>query len=247
MATTYNVGIARRDGSVDGWVFDLPGCRAIGATADEVLTLLPVVIADHIVWLDGHGEVTRDAFPFDVKVVEDVSSTSEFCFEADRAALTDEHLEQAVRHIGWAHADLVQRTRELPDIVLDWKPPASAVKIDAIYPDVRSIREMLAHIAAAMTFHIRGVGDVTERVPDPECATLFNASDTTLSRLRGLNEEERSGKVYTRTGPRGESEWSARKAVRRIANHIRFHAREVEQRLCWLTLGVPEVLPVSRE
>jgi hypothetical protein len=38
-----------------------------------------------------------------------------------------------------------------------------------------------------------------------------------------------------------------RKVMRRIISHKRFHTREIEQRLAWLTLGVPEVLPQNRE
>jgi len=35
--------------------------------------------------------------------------------------------------------------------------------------------------------------------------------------------------------------------IRRTIMHKRFHTREIEQRLCWLALGVPEVLPANRE
>ena len=42
--TTYRVGITRRpEGSVDGWVFDLPGCRAVGGSLAETETLLSLV------------------------------------------------------------------------------------------------------------------------------------------------------------------------------------------------------------
>jgi hypothetical protein len=245
---TYGVGITVREGAVDGWVFDLPGCRAIGGSVDEVVALLPVVIGDHIAWLDGHGEVTRDAFPFDFQVVEEVHSNGEFVFEADRAPLTQAELDAAIGGIGFAHEDLVALVRPLPDVVLDWRVPASAVKIDNIFPDVRSIRDMVSHVGAAMSFHIRGVGEAAGRVPSPPGQpTLFTAFETNVARLRALNDEERSGKVYRTTSPRGEAEWTARKSLRRVVNHQRFHTREIQQRLSWLTLGVPEILPESRE
>ena len=165
-----------------------------------------------------------------------------------RLPLADADLQIAVRRVGFAQDDLAKAIEHLPEAVLDWRVPPSAVRIDNIFPDVRSIRDMLGHVASAMSFHIRGVGDVATRVPAPEgTPDLATARDLTIARLRALTDEERSGRVYKLSGPRGESEWTARKAIRRIINHQRFHAREIEQRLCWLTLGIPEVMPVSRE
>jgi hypothetical protein len=248
VTATYSAGLTIRDSGVDGWVFELPGCRAVGGSVDEVVALLPVVIAEHIAWLDGHGEVTRDAFPFEVTVTEEVRSNAEFVFEADKEPLSEDEVEAAATRLGFAHADLVALVRPLPDLVLDWRVPASAVKIDNIYPDVRSIRDMVDHVGAAMSFHIRGVGDVAARVASPPGPpSLFSAFETNAARVRALNVEERSGKLYTVTTTRGESQWTARKSLRRMLNHQRFHTREVQQRLSWLTLGVPEVLPPSRE
>ena len=248
MTTKYTVGITRREGAVDGWVFELPGCRAIGGSVDEVRELLPVVIAEYLSWLDERGEVTREAFPLDFQVVEEVTSTAEFCFEADKAPLSAEELEQGISRLVLTHQDLVEIVRPLPDVVLDWKPPASAVKIDNIYPDVRTAREMASHAAGSMSFFLRNIGDPSAAVatapPD-----LFAAPETAFSRLRALSDSERSG-VFRRPNPRTpgvEAEWSVRKVLRRTANHLRFHTREVQQRLCWLTLGLPEVMPVSRE
>jgi hypothetical protein len=244
----YRVGLHRREGSVDGWVFDLPGCRAIGADEDDVRALLPVVIAEHLAWLQGHGQTAENATGITYKIIEDVESITEFCFEADKLPLSEEEIEKATQSVASAYGDLDRVSRLLPEQVLDWRPPVSAVKIDAIYPDVRSVREMLSHAAGALTFHLRGVGDAVARVPTPaDGSDLEAAFEVTVARLRALNDEERAGTAYRRAGPRGEAEWSARKSIRRMVNHQRFHTKEIEQRLCWLTLGVPEVLPASRE
>jgi hypothetical protein len=53
--------------------------------------------------------------------------------------------------------------------------------------------------------------------------------------------------MFRHSTQRGEAFWTARKVIRRIMAHKRFHTREIEQRLAWLTLGVPEVLPQNRE
>lgn len=243
---TYRVGITQRGGNVDGWVFDLPGCRAIGSSVDDVQTLLPAVIAVHVAWLSGHGETGLDP-KAGFEVVEALEGGAELCFAADRTPLSDADLERAVRHLGYAQADLQALVAPLTDAVLDWRPPASAVKID-FYPDVRSIREMLGHVATGMSFQLRGLGDAVARVPGPAEATdLTGAHTSAVARLRALDSEERSGKQYHLEGQRGATDWTAAKSVRRLINHHRFHTREIEQRLCWLTLGVPEVLPVSRE
>jgi hypothetical protein len=57
------------------------------------------------------------------------------------------------------------------------------------------------------------------------------------------------GKLYVRVNQRSgaEMEWTARKVMKRIISHTRFHTKEVEQRISWLTLGVPEVIPQNRE
>lgn len=247
--TTWEVGIARRETTVDAWVFGLEGCRAIGDDLDQALALVPVVIGEHLAWLASHGEPVSTG-DTEYKVVEEVDAVgrSEYVFEADKQPLAQADVEQAARRIQYAHADLLSLAERLPDVVLDWRPPESSVKIDNIFPDVRSIRDMVTHVAQAMHFHLRGVGDVTQRVPAPDGEPdLAAAMETALARIRSLNQEEMAGTVYRVPGRSGEAEWTARKALRRILNHQRFHAKEIQQRLCWLTLGIPDVRPVSKE
>jgi hypothetical protein len=247
--TTWTVGLARREASADAWVFGLEGCRAIGDDVEEALSLVPVVIGEHLAWLASHGEAV-DLKLTGYEVVEEVDAVgrSEYAFEADSAPVTAAELETAIRRIEFAQADLVALAGSLPDVVLDWRPPESSVKIDNIFPDVRSIREMLTHVAQAMSFHIRGVGQAAQRVPDLDGPPdLGRALETAVARLRSLDGDELAGTVYTVAGRNGEAEWTVRKSLRRVINHQRFHLKEMQQRLCWLTLGIPDVRPVSRE
>jgi hypothetical protein len=246
--TTYRVGIHKRPVGADAWVLDLPGCRAIGRDLNEALGLLPVVIAEHTAWLQAHGEQLDVAGNPSFKVVEEVAADGEFCFEADGEAFSTEELETALRHSNYAFADLTALAARLPDVVLDWRPPASAVKIDNIYPDVRSIREMLAHASSSGGFFSRNVGDDAWTPPPATETDIGAVRRAGLERLRTLSDRERST-VYRRPDPRrgGEAAWSARKVVRRLINHERFHTKEIEQRLAWLLLALPEVMPVSRE
>jgi hypothetical protein len=224
-------------------VFDLPGCRSVSGSIEESLALLPVAIGEYLAWRDGHA-----VEPFDFEVVEEVRRDGEFCFEDDKRAVTDEDLESGIASLTKAYEGLSGLLKPLPDVVLDWKPPATSVRIDAIYADVRTIREMAEHVAQALTFHVRGVGQAAERVPPPaDPKDLHQALAVTVERLRRLDSEERSGKMYVRETPRGTSEWTARKAIRRLINHVRFHTGEAAGRLTWPTLGVPVVLQGPRE
>lgn len=248
--TTFRVGIDNRPDNVTAWVFDLPGCRSISGSREETLALLPVAIGEYLAWLDTHHARPLNAMePFEYDIVEEINGDGgDLCFEDDRQPVGSEELERVIQYVGFAHADLAALLRPLSSTVLDWKPPATSVKIDAVYDDVRTIRDMEAHVATALTFHLRGVGHVTDRVPSPDDPkNLQQAYEVTILRLRQLNDEERGGTAYKRESPRGESEWSARKALRRIINHVRFHTGEAAIRLAWPTLGVPVVLQGPRE
>jgi hypothetical protein len=247
--TRYRVGVEARDQNVTAWVFDLPGCRSISGNREETLALVPIAIGEYLAWLDIHHARPLDATePYEYEIVEEINVTGDYCFEDDRRPVDEAELERGIRYIGFAHADLASLLRPLGETVLNWKPPATSVKIDAVYADVRTIRDMEEHVATALTFHLRGVGHVTERVPSPDDPkNLQHAYEVTTLRLRQLDAEERSGTVYKRETARGEAEWSARKAIRRIINHVRFHTGEAAIRLAWPTLGVPVVLQGPRE
>jgi hypothetical protein len=243
--TNYRVGLTKREGAVDGWVFELPGCRAVGMTVAETVELLPVVIAEHLTWLKLHGE-TQVSEGFDFEVVEEVANNGEFCFEADSEPLTLNEIETATRRMGYSLDDITVIAEPLSPVVLEWRPPASSVRADERVPDARTIREMLEHAAGAEGYFLRNIVEPQPDQPTAPGTDFRRIREATLSHFGSLNLAE-SARVYKRQGPRGVAEWSARKVLRRIINHQRFHTREVEQRLCWLALGVPEVIPASRE
>lgn len=243
----YRVAIAKRpDGSADAWVAELPGCRAAAGSLRDALDLLPVVAGEHLAWLAGHGEPVDPAAPFDYEIVEETEARGEFTFGVEREAMSRDEMETAIRHAGYAHADLMMRLRGLPDVVLDWVPPASSVKIDQIFPDVRSIRMMLEHLTVVQANYY--IGSLSESPAEPQSPTLAGLHESSAKRLRALSDET-LGKLYVRTNARtgAEMQWTARKVMKRIISHTRFHTKEIEQRISWLTLGVPEVLPQNRE
>jgi hypothetical protein len=241
----HRVSLVRRpDGSAEAWVVDLPGCRAAAANRGEVLALLPVVTGDHLAWLAAHGEPVVPGAAFDFEVVEETELRGDLALDSDRTAMSRAELNQVIDQAGYAHADLMEQLEYLPDAVLDWVPPASAVKIDQIFPDVRSIRHMLEHLTTVETnYYVGGLAETPVPMTPPPLRELH---ELTAKRLHALPEEALAS-LFRRTTARGETEWTVRKAARRIINHKRFHTREIEQRLAWLTLGVPEVLPQNRE
>ncbi len=247
--TAYRVAMHVRPTTFDAWVLDLPGCRTIGRDREESLALVPVVIAEYLAWLKSHGADVDPDGPAEFKVIEEVTSEHEFCFAADGEPLTSEDLDAVLRLTDFAAADLIAVYDRLPEVLRDWRPPESAVKIDNIYPDVRSIREMMAHATGSAGFFVRNLGSPDAWQPpdadplDPDAVRL-----AANERLKDMSDDELS-EVFRRPDTRrgGYSEWSARKVIRRVINHQRFHAKEIEQRLAWLLLVLPEVMPVSRE
>ncbi len=233
----YRVGLARVQDGVEAWVFDLPGCCALASSKAGACDLLPVVIAEHLAWLDQHGEVTRDAFPFDAEIVEE--TLSDPCFEADKAPLSADDLEAGRRQLAHSHNDLINLVRPLPDIVLDWRPPASAVMADEREPEARIIREILQHVAGSEGFYSF---TITQSFPEHAVGPpvdIFEARQRSLAAIRSLSEADQSA-VFRCSGAAGESEWTLRKMLRRTIRHERFHTKEIEQRLAWLLLGTPQ-------
>jgi uncharacterized damage-inducible protein DinB len=247
---TYRAGIGRFEDHVEAVVFDLPGCTCTADDESAVGSLVPVVITEHIAWLDQHGDVTRDAFPFDVEVVErlDVSelgddvADDEFCYQDDLLPTTREEVQTAVRRLGYAREDLLRVVRHLPDEVLDWRPPASAVRQDEWAAGARSIRRILGHIAGSDGYYAGNVGNApwTSAAPG-ESPDIFSERERVIARLLALSDAELQA-GFQRRHPwqnAGYEHWTVRKALRRLIAHERFHTREIEQQLAWLLLGTP--------
>jgi hypothetical protein len=254
-ARVYRCGIAIREDGVDAVVFDLPGCQTQVANRDDAVAVLPVVIAEHLAWLDGHGQVTRDAFPFAVEVVEEVDVPSlagvadgEFLFADDLRPVSRGEVEEALLRLAFARRDLLAVVRGLPDAVLDWRPPSAALRTDPWAPERRSIRDVLGHLAAADTYYAFNVGAAPPPLlSDAARADLFGQRDRAVQRYRSLSEADLAARFEKRQPwqTRGAEHWTVRKALRRAIGHERFHCREVEQRLAWLLLGAPELSPAA--
>jgi uncharacterized damage-inducible protein DinB len=247
----YHAGLVIMPAGVEAVVFDLPGCTAAAPDEATALEMLPVAIAEHLAWLDQHGEVTRDAFPFEVEVAERVDvealegiADGELLFDAFARPVSSADVDTAIRRLGYAREDLLAVVRHLPDQVLDWCPPASALTLDEWDTEVRSIRRILGHIAEADGYYAGNIGDAPwEHVRPGQTPDLFDMRQRAIERLRSLSPAE-LGARWDRRQPwqtEGVEKWTVRKALHRFIAHERFHTREIEQRLAWLLLGTPSV------
>ena len=226
-------------------MFDVPGCWTVAPDIASIGPLLPVVIAEHIAWLERHGERLGDASLVEMEVKEEVDARreAEFCFAADRTPVTVGEIETAIRRMGFARRDLLDLVRELPDLVLDWRPPSSAAaRTDSWAPEIRNIREILNHIAGGDRYYR------TALLEEPTTAELqgegFDLAvdrQRAINHLRSLTAEDcaRTLRPRRRLLSEAEEEWTVRKALRRYICHERFHTREIQQRLAWLVLGIP--------
>ncbi|MEX1255731.1 MAG: DinB family protein [Dehalococcoidia bacterium] len=244
----YRIGVSLHAERVEGVAFDLPGCAVSAPDEATLREMLPVAIAEHVAWLADHGEPLDPHGALDVDIVETITraettaADGEFCFDDDLRPVADDEIDRAVRHMAYARADLLALVEPLPDAVLDWRPPRSAMaKIDPWNPDVLTIREIVAEIGNSDGYYRTGLQDGEPSSADPEPEGLEARRQCVIERLRSLPAGER-GRLFHPVRPWRDSpeDWTARKAVRRIIGHERFHTKEIEQRLAWLLLGVPD-------
>jgi DinB family protein len=166
----YRVGVADFGQSFVAFAFDLPGCSTNASSRDLLIEVLPVVVADYVAWLRHNSVAPTDDWRVDIDVVEDVRAEDEpavegeFCFADDLRPVTTEEIEIGVRMMERSREDLLEAIRGLPDAVLDWRPPLSAMaQVDDWKPQVRTIREIVDDVAASEFYYRSGLCDGTDR------------------------------------------------------------------------------------
>jgi hypothetical protein len=244
---THRIGLVTYDSYLHAWVLDLPGCVVGGRSMAEIQALLPLVIAEHVAWLNGHGEKVGEPGQWGVVETADARALAatggEFCFGDERQPLTRDELERGIARMDYARVDLLAAVDSLPDVILDWEPPRSTVStFDPWAPETRSMRGIMKHVLQLEAYYRDGLRD-------GEAAGIFGSVDSpsserarTAELLWSLTDDER-GRVFRPQRPsRGVSEeWTVRKVLRRIISHERAHAAEILQRRTWLLLGLPRV------
>lgn len=246
----HKIALQTTDNHLLAWGINLPGLIA-GAPDDTALKdALPRAIADHLAWLSRHGEDSGHDTSW--QIVETLhtnafaSTGGELCFDTEKQHLSLDDLGRYIARMDFARTDLLATSRDLPDTILDWEPPASAIgEPDPWSRDPRTIRGITKHVLQLELYYRESLRDgpapgIFEPVRDEETERLL-----TTDRLHSMSDEDRS-RVWQAVHP-GRTvaeEWTVRKVIRRIISHERAHAAEVEQRLTWPLLGIPRLREV---
>jgi hypothetical protein len=248
--SAYRAGLADMGGSFQICMFDLPGCMVTGARREEALAIAPVVVAEHAGWLTRHGIAHRAGDRVELEIVEEVradasaAADGEFCFADDLVATSAEDIELGIRTMTASRDDLLDVLNACPEAVLNWRPPLSAMaRIDEWKPQPLTIREIAADVAGAESYYRRGLEDgKQEHSSDAEPPQLDIERMLLIDALRSLSPDD-LGRRFEPQRPWQSSpeHWTARKVLRRVISHERFHTAEVQQRLAWLQLGVPRI------
>ena len=247
---TLRAGISVSSDASAGHVFDLPGCSYTASAAREVREMLPVVAAEFAGWLAHHGEAI-DSGAVSIDIVEQVDAAraagveGEFVFDDDLRPLTDDEIERALRWMQYSRQDLLSLIERVPDPVLDWRPPASSMaRIDPWKPAPLTIREIVDDIASAEFYYRTSLidGPAADGEPALGLTGLAVERQGVEALLVSLSSEQRN-RVFAPRRPwqTGAERWTARKVVRRVLGHERFHTAEIQQRLTWVLLGAPSI------
>ena len=224
-------------------VMDLPGCSIRAETREEALSALPRAVQEHMGWLALHGEtVDAAADPLGLAVVSEEMGTGPFdpgdaaaLFPQDLVPIALDEMERFFCLLAYSRSDLLALVCHLPDDLLDRVP----------CPDAFSIRRILRHVGNAEEWYVSRIVPA-DSLPadwkDDEALPIFGFLDmerrTALEQLRSLDETQRSSVfhpvVWTEHPEEG---WTARKVLRRFAEHEREHARQIEALLA--SSGVP--------
>jgi hypothetical protein len=208
-------------------VAQLPGCFALGRDEAETLGLLPERVERHRAWRESHGlpRVGDDESPFVVRqsVVGPRPWTingAGALFSLDRRLLTDPELDQHLRLLACARADLLRAARAIPRGAFDEPAPGQR----------RTVRETLLHLTQTEVWLMSRLGrriDVVE--PDP-VRRLVDVRSRTLEHLARYDRADRD-LIFIPTDQQSddpEEMWSLRKFLRRLIEHELEHLEELE-------------------
>ena len=240
----HSIGITRYEGEWAAHIFTLPGCTATGRSEDELLALLPLAIAEYSLWMRRHGEDPGSTDAFEVVERIDAAASGaadgECCYRWDRERAEADEVERAIRIMGYVRAALLAAIEGIPPVILDWRPPDSAMaRIDPWKPHALTIREIFADVISAEAYYCGGVSGGDAALPGDAASERA----ATIAHLRGVSGDARQAlyRVHRPWQDEGtHEEWTVRKVLRRIIGHERFHTQEIAQRLAWLIVGVPD-------
>jgi predicted RNase H-like HicB family nuclease len=208
--TRFSIGLEQgADGGFMAHALDLPGCAAVGATAEAAaeafggalqqwlrflaFTREPVAGADQELELGVDEWLESDA-----RVLQGESSA---LFAADVAALDDATARLGMRRLGDLRGLLLSALRGRPDSALDRQAPSGM-----------RVREVLEELARAQWWTLSRLGaSPMAEVPEKTLARLDTAMALVVQQLTELPADRRAARLELD----GE-EWTPRKVLRRL-------------------------------
>jgi predicted RNase H-like HicB family nuclease len=219
-ATSFAVTLERgADGTYLAWVDDLPGCAARARSREEVLGMLPSVIADFLEWT---GQPAREVVA--IAITEEVESTieadedTEVLVAADREPLTDEDWARVAGWLRRSRAELGDLFERLSDDELE----STRTGCD------RTVREEIEHVAFVELMYAMWTFDLRSR--DGLADLLAWTREVSAERLQALARQRGDALTWAEWAgaPRPEP-WTPRKAARRLLWHELLHLRAIER------------------
>ena len=242
------MGIVNADPAWEAIAFDLPGCIVNATSLSELLEIAPIVVAEHVAWLRSSKiDVAADdgieiQIAEEIRAAEQDAADGEFCFTDDLTPVSDADMTVGLAILESSRRDLLGAVKDVPDAILDWRPPLSAMaRVDEWNPDARTIREITREIASAEGYYRTALTDgldVGEAAGDVDDLAAHRAS--LIATLQSLGADDR-GRLFKpqRVWQDRPEDWTVRKVIRRVISHERFHTAEIRQRISWLLVGVP--------
>lgn len=225
------------DGRVEAWVATRLGCVSFAENEPAAISKIRAQIHDYDRWLTNHQLATSPAAArpihrqtsaedrVNIVVVERVTvaerlvhgNTAAF-FDWDGQATTSSEIETTLRLLSYSRQDLLDLVHRLPR--QEWfKRPGDGQ---------RTVTAILRHIANVEWWYISRIVDFpvpTDGYPDEVLRFLAWTRHRVAARLRSLSSAERT-RIALPDRDSGEL-WSARKVLRRLLYHERYHIAQL--------------------
>jgi len=217
--------VEERPGESLAYFRELPGCLSSASTTEAAIQAAPTVIEYYFRWLKENGIVLFETVDsLHVVLSERLSGASAEAsplFASDHTAPDDQEIDNALNVAATARALIIELVTGVPVELREQIPPSGGW----------SLTGHLRHVMEQETWYVSRVceqpgEEQPARLMDADAISMKifeNAMDYELL-LRELTAEQRS-QVYLHQG----EEWTAAKVLRRMAGHLREHARWMEE------------------
>lgn len=210
MEPTLRVGLEESEGGgVMAHALDLPGCCAVGASAEAALDAFQRALMDWLRFLASIGEPLPppDA---ELQIAVDewirtdahvLAGETEVLFADDLRALGQDEAERGVQRLGALRGRVLAHVRRRPDALLDAETPGGM-----------TARQVLEELARAQWWLLSRLGSTPlAEVPETTLARLDTAMALVVDRMTALPDDAR-GRCLELDG----EEWTPRKVLRRL-------------------------------